>query len=390
MLGGTLKSAKFSLNFLFLAAFACQMLVGVVGIAVPIYANLLGASPLLVGLIGSAGGLIYSFMPLISGILCDKMGRKFFISASLFFYGAACLLYSLVQKPLMFIPIKILEWVSIANFWPSVESLIADLTPERLEDALKKFNISWGSAVIIGPLLGGALISEFSITAPFLFSMFVAFLFGALSILTVKEPSRILDTDVQSSERFEIDDERSGESIVTVLAMIFLFSSIGGILMFLFPSYATDLGISAFEIGVITFASGATRTITFYQATRIEARINKTGMFLLGSLTLGLASLITFYSNNTLSFLMSFLIFGFGGGISYAASIASVLRWRRSSRGYAAGMFESLIGVGYFVGPLIGGFLSEFAGNAPYLYGFFLSLVVLLLQLIWKHRAPND
>jgi len=137
MWGGVLKS-KFSLNFLFLVAFVCQMLAGIVGIAVPIYANLLGASPLLIGLIGSAGGLIYSFMPLISGILCDKMRRNLFISASFFSYGASCLLYSLVQNPLMFIPIKILEWVSIANFWPAVESLIADLTPERLEDALKK------------------------------------------------------------------------------------------------------------------------------------------------------------------------------------------------------------------------------------------------------------
>jgi len=242
--------------------------------------------------------------------------------------------------------------------------------------------------VIIGPLLGGILISEFSFTAPFLFSMFVAFLFGVFSILIVKEPRRILDMDVHSNESFEIDDERSGGSIVIVLAMIFLFSSIGGILMSLFPSYATDLGISAFEIGVIAFASSATRAITFYQATRIEARINKTGMFLLGSLALSLASLITFYGNNTLAFLTGFLIFGFGGGISYAASIASVLKWRKSSRGYAAGMFESLIGVGYLVGPLIGGFLSEFAGNAPYLFGFFLSLAVLLLQLIWKRRAP--
>jgi len=290
----------------------------------------------------------------------------------------------------MFIPIKILEWISIAAFWPAVESLIADLTLEGLEDALKKFNISWGAAVIIGPLLGGALISELSIAAPFIFSMFVAFIFGALSVLMVREPERILNADKRSEESLEIDDERDEGSIVAVLAMIFLFSSLVGILTFLFPSYATDLGISAFEIGVIAFAFGVTRTITFYQAPRIEARIKKTGMFLLGSLTLGLASLITFYSNNTLSFLTSFLIFGFGGGISYAASIASVLKWRKSSRGYAAGMFESLIGVGYFVGPLIGGFLSEFADNAPYLYGFFLSLAVLLLQLIGKRRASYN
>lgn len=386
---GTLRSEKFSLNFIFLAAFACQMIVGVVSIAVPIYANMLGASLFIVGLIGSAGGLVYSFMPLVSGILCDRIGRKNFISASLFSYGASCLLYSLVQEPLMFIPIKILEWISVAAFWPAVESLIADSALERLEDALKKFNISWGSAMVVGPLLGGILIDELSIKAPFVFSMLILISFGVLSILVVREPPKLLDAEKGSGENREMDGERDG-SIVTALATIFLFSSIVGILMSLFPSYARDLGISAFEIGVMAFTFGVARAVTFYHATRIEERIKKTGMFLAGSLTLGFASLITFYSSTALLFLICFLIFGFGAGISYAASITFVLKWRKSSRGYAAGVFESLIGVGYFLGPLIGGFLSEFAGNVPYIYGFLLSIIVFLIQLMRRHRFSRD
>ena len=378
-------NVKLSLNFIFLTAFAIQMIVGVIGIAVPIYANVMGASLFLVGIIGSAGGAVYSFMPMVLGALCDRMGRKIFISASLFSYGVSCLLYSLIEEPLMLIPIKIMEWISVAAFWPSVESFIADSAPTRLEEALKKFNLSWGSAMFIGPLVGGALISELSVKTPFVLSMFVTFFFGVLSALIVKEPERALDEVSQSARSLEAIKEDDG-SIVTALASIFLFSSTTGILVSLFPSYATDLGISAFEVGIITFAFGAMRTITFYQANRIEKYIKKTGMFLVGSLTIGLASLATFYSNNTSSFLMCFLIFGFGTGVSYAASIASVLKWRRSSRGYAAGVFESLIGVGYFVGPLIGGFLSELAGNVPYIYGFFLSLAILSIQLRRKHR----
>jgi len=376
---------KFSLSFIFLAAFAYQMIVGVVGIAVPIYANMLGASLFIVGIIGSAGGLVYSFMPLVSGILCDRIGRKLFISVSLFSYGVSCLLYSLVQEPLMFIPIKILEWISVATFWPAVESLIADSATEELEDALKKFNISWGSAMVVGPLMGGILIDELSVMAPFFFSMLISFFFGMLSIIVVREPRKPLDAEKDSRGKLKMNGERDG-SIVVALVTIFLFSSIVSILMSLFPSYARDLGISASEIGVIAFTFGATRVVTFYQAPRIEARIKKTGMLLIGSLVLGFASLATFYSGNTLSFLMCFLFFGFGTGISYAVSIALVLKWRKSSTGYAAGVFESLIGTGYFLGPLIGGFLSKFASNLPYIYGFFLSLIVFLIQLWYRRR----
>ena len=363
------------------------MIVGVVGIAVPIYANMMGASLFLVGIIGSAGGLIYSFTPFISGLLCEKIGRKRFISASLFSYGLSCLLYSLVDEPLMLIPIKFLEWISVAAFWPSVESLIADSATGRLEDALKKFNISWGVAMIVGPLLGGALISKFSIISPFILSMFIAFSFGSLSILIVKEPNRKLDSDESSSETENGGDERL---IVTALASIFLFSSTTGILMSLFPSYAMNLGISAFEIGVISFAFGAMRAAAFYQANMIETYVRKTGMFILGSLTMGAASLATIYSNSTPSFLMCFLIFGFGAGISYAASIASLLKWRRLSRGHAAGVFESFIGVGYFLGPLIGGILSNFAAYAPYIYISLLSFAVLLVQLTLTRKPSQD
>ena len=376
---------RFSLSFIFLAAFAYQMIVGVVGIAVPIYANMLGASLFIVGIIGSAGGLVYSFMPLVSGILCDRIGRKLFISVSLFSYGVSCLLYSLVQEPLMFIPIKILEWISVATFWPAVESLIADSATEELEDALKKFNISWGSAMVVGPLMGGILIDELSVMAPFFFSMLISFFFGMLSIIVVREPRKPLSAERDSRGKLKMNGEYDG-SIVVALVTIFLFSSIVSILMSLFPSYARDLGISASEIGVIAFTFGATRVVTFYQAPRIEARIKKTGMLLIGSLVLGFASLATFYSGNTLSFLMCFLLFGFGTGISYAVSIALVLKWRKSSTGYAAGVFESLIGTGYFLGPLIGGFLSKFASNLPYIYGFFLSLIVFLIQLWYRRR----
>ena len=89
-------------------------------------------------------------------------------------------------------------------------------------------------------------------------------------------------------------------------------------------------------------------------------------------------------------FSLCFLIFGFGNGISYAASILSVLgRWR-GSRGYAAGIFESLIGVGYFIGPLVGGIVSELSLEAPYLFSFVLSLVVILIQVVSFIKKPRN
>jgi MFS family permease len=109
-------------------------------------------------------------------------------------------------------------------------------------------------------------------------------------------------------------------------------------------------------------------------------------MFLLGSLVLAGASIVTFSSTNIFLFLLSFFIFGFGSGVTYSNCIFFILNLWGKKKGYAAGVFESIIGLGYFVGPLVGGAISEFSPNLPYLYGSGLSLVVFFLHLILKNK----
>jgi len=364
--------------FFFAAAFLVQMIVGVIGITVPIYADFLGASPFLLGAIGASGGLIYSFMPLVSGILSDKFSRKAFISISMASYTLACLLYALSEDPFMLMFIKILEWSSIAAFWPALEALIADSSEEKLEDALKKFNIAWGSAMIIGPTIGGALI-EYSVKAPFLFSLMITLLLGLLNLVFVKEPHRKPEATI--GENPSLGDDSAQYPVLNALLSIFLFSSLVGIINSLFPAYATNLGIHPYKVGLIMFMLGASRTVTFYKAYKIKTKLRETGMFLSGSSTLAIASFLIANSYDPLEFTLCFLILGFGAGISYAASISHLLRKWGSTRGYAAGLFESLIGTGYFIGPLIGGIVSEYASNAPYILGSLLSLVVFAIQL---------
>ncbi len=237
-------------------------------------------------------------------------------------------------------------------------------------------------------MLGGGLISIWSAKAPFYFSLIVSWFFGLLSLVLIAEPSRRHVTRTEETIESRDATENQGQ-ILTVLTSIFLFSSIVRIILSLFPSHAVDLEISPFEIGLITSIFGASRVVTFYQANRIEARLGELRMFPLGTAVLAIGSLLAFYSSSVPSFMFCFLIFGFGAGVSYAASISSILRRWRSSRGYAAGVFESLIGLGYFAGPLVGGLVSEYAPNAPYLYGPVLSLLVLFTQLILRGRVST-
>jgi DHA1 family quinolone resistance protein-like MFS transporter len=134
---------------------------------------------------------------------------------------------------------------------------------------------------------------------------------------------------------------------------------------------------------------GVARVITFYSSSKIEKRLSKKGMFIAGSSILAVASFLIANSSMFLSFAICFLIFGFGSGILYSASISSILRRWSFSRGYAAGLFESLIGVGYFLGPIIGGAVSTYGANAPYIFGSLLGFSALSIQLILNMKLKR-
>jgi len=366
-----------SLRFLFASVFFMQMLTGVVGLTVPIYAASLGASPLLVGVIGATGGLTYSFMPLAAGMLSDKIRRKIFVLTAMILYGLSCGFYILTENTTMLIPVKALEWVAVAIFWPSTEALITEFSGEKLEQNLKKFNLSWGSATIIGPIIGGSLISLSGIKAPFLLSSAVSFVLALLATMALKEQRK----NMQKPKQETPNHKNSAETIAPAVVSIILFSFIAGIIYNLFPAQATNLNMPAYEIGLIIFANGLFRLAAFTQAYKIEEKIGKSRMFLVGALALALASALTAASSTALFFALAFSIFGLGMGILYAASIAHILKNRSHATGYAAGLFESLIGVGNFLGSSTGGIASEyFSSNTPYILSLLISLAAALYQ----------
>jgi len=240
---------QISLRFLYVSTFLAQMIMAAVALAVPIYANLLGAEPILLGGIGAAGGLTYTFVPLLSGMLSEKLKLKILISASMISYGFSCILYSLIQDPSYLLLVKALEWVSMATFWPSAEALLADTGEENLEEILRTFNVSWGSGLVIGPMVGGLLITGYGIKAPFFFAQVTSFSLGIIGLTLIEERPRESERCIQESPQ---EERRSVSrySIVTAFSSVLLTYTIGGIILSLFPAYAVGLGISAYEIGL--------------------------------------------------------------------------------------------------------------------------------------------
>jgi len=378
------KHSAYSLNILYAASWTVQACAGLIGIAVPIYAYLLGASPFFLGLIGAAGGITYSIMPIIFGKFSDRLVRKRAVLTSMAFSALACILYTLSQDFVTLIFIRLIEAASQALFWPSVEAMIAEgVGKGTLEKALSKFNVSWGSAMTVSPLVGGLLMSLFNNVKAPIYASLMGVILTFLMILFVHSTPVNREAEAPP-EVFRVKDQAS---VLVALISAFSFGFVTGIIFAFFPAFGISLNMQPFEIGAVLFTFGLFKTLIFSQATKIEAKLKAGPIFLLGSVIASFSLIIIALGSTTPIFLFSLAGFGLGTGLAYSESIFLTLRGAGSSRGFAAGAFESFIGLGYFLGPLMGGLISEASLRAPYMLGALVSIAVFFAQFLFIKKA---
>jgi len=132
--------------------------------------------------------------------------------------------------------------------------------------------------------------------------------------------------------------------------------------------------------------SGLAQTITILLSSRLQSKLGTEKMLLLSALFLCTSLTIIGFTLAIPIFMVGFLVFGFGQGMAYSTAILLVLKGSGSRRGKAAGMFEGILGVGFFAGPLIGGVLFQVGGSYPYFLGAFVSLLMVTSQLFLMLR----
>jgi len=385
-----LTKIRSHLIVLCVSVFLNQMCLGVVFIATPILALEMKASPFLIGLIGAGGGAAYAVMTRIFGSASDRFSRKKLLFVAAVVQAFSMLLSFSSRDPYQLIFARLVLSIGAALFWPLSEAYIGDLAgADQLGRVLIGYNVSWGSATIVGPQLGGLLITWFFIRSPFL----VAFTFFSLAAVLL-----LIGTKVNIDKSHRIPHLNEGGKLVQEgskvfpLIYAFLYGFNGAILNALFPAYATQLGVSADLIGRMFLLSGLTQTLMFFLANRLQSKLGERVMLLLSPFFFICSLTMIGLTLATPLFFLGFVIFGLGQGMAYSAALFLVLKGSGSRRGKAAGLFESTLGIGFFTGPLVGGAIYEIGGAYPYIFGALVSFSIMAshLFILMLKRARTD
>ncbi|MFQ5882601.1 MAG: MFS transporter [Candidatus Methylomirabilales bacterium] len=328
----------------------------------PRFAQDLGASPELLGLIVAASTVTGIFIKLPAGALSDILGRRRMMLLGCLFFAGPPFLYPFVSNPIQLLLLRFLHGFATAIFSPVASAYVADLFEKGRGEKLGWFAAANDVGATLGPLLGGFILFY---TASYATTYLLVGLLGILPFLMVlrlpKEPTPSpLRRESRRWKKFRagLGEVLSSPSVLIASSMeAAMYVGYGTFLGF-FPPYAKNIGLNDAQIGLVLGAQLGTTMLAKPIAGRLSDRIGRKPMILLGLL---LCTIALPFVPQTTAFNLLFLLSGlFGLGVaivtpSTTALVADLVK--AGQMGSAMGVFGTIWDTGEASGPILAGFL---------------------------------
>lgn len=373
----------------FFTDFSTEMILGILPFFIVVG---LGASRAVLGTIeGSAELVSYAFR-IISGSLSDKTTkRKPFIIAG---YGLSTIskpFFSLSSGWIDSFTVRATDRIGKGLRTPPRDALIADSI--SLQNAGKAFGFHRTldqAGAIVGPVVAFALLQFIDIRGVFLVSLIPGAIAVLVLIFVVKEVAikKQPTPNIFANMRQVLHANRP---FVTLLVISCIFS-LGAFNFSFVLLRASDIGIEKNFIPIVYAVINIAHTIIGIPSGFLADRIGKEKVLLISYGVFVISSiLMVVLSGNALYAYLLAGIFGVYMGISETVQRAVIPRYVPSElRGTAFGLFNIVIGSGFFVGNILFGFLWDKSGlSSAVMYSVILTLTAMCGMVGFLKKYPE-
>ena len=352
---------------------------GLHGPILPIFAkNVIGASYTELGLIGLTNFLPYMFIPLFVGILLDRFNNGWLLAIGVVVNSVSIYLLSIAQSVPELMGFRVMTGIAHAFFWPPSESIISHESKgiDRVKN-IGKFTGFFVSGFMIGPLLGTILLENFDATYRFLFQI-TSYILATALISTIFLSKRKVQ---QKKRNFSIKAITALKRFPNVIALLIYSTAAFGMILTIFPAFLNDKSFSAMQIELLFFVFGISRIVTLIFTSRLARTTSLT--LIVSTLTIALGLLTAFVADSFLTFSVALILMGFGFSIFFPLTLEIILsKTRKDVSGKIIGGYETVFGIGWTLGPIIAGVISQNYGKeAPYLLFFIIGLLVAIYSI---------
>ena len=352
---------------------------GMHGPILPVFAkNVIGASYAELGLIGLTNFLPYMFIPLLVGILLYRFNSGYLLSIGVMINSASIYLLSVAESVPEIMGFRVMTGIAHAFFWPPCESIISNASSgiQRVRN-ISMFTGFFVAGFMIGPLLGTIVLEDLESSYRFLFQIASYILVSAILFSILVSRGRVRNPH----ETFSFSSIKQMAKFPEVIVMLIYCTASFGMILTVFPAFLNDRSMSIIEIEILFFIFGMSRIVSLALAGKFARRTSMTLIAATLAVAFGLA--IAFVSDSFIEFALALLLMGFGFSIFFPLTLEIILsKTRKEISGTIIGAYETTFGIGWAVGPVTAGLISQFAGNSvPYLMFFVLGLGVTVFSI---------
>ena len=362
----------------------------------PFFAEDLGASPFVVGLILASFSLFQFISAPIMGRLSDFYGRKPLLILSQLSTFISFLILGFANSLWMIFLSRIVDGLLGSNF-TIAQAYLTDLSSK--EDRSKVFGLSgaaFGFGFLIGPAIGGSL-SRFGYSLP-------AFLAAGVSLITIITTFIFLPETVKKKENVKFDFKIfntadfkkyfSNSKISLELGQFFAYILTHALWVSSFALYARrQLHLEASDIGyMLAYVGFISVILRGVLLGRIIDFFGERNLKIGGSVFMIIGLVLSVFINQWWMFLVVMTFFAIGSGLLRPIIMADISRSVSfEEQGAIIGFTNSLGSLSRIFGPLIGGFMINnfFPGSLGIIAALVMSAGLVLVIKENNSKKPS-
>jgi len=350
------------------------------------YAESLGASPALVGLVVAVYSLANLGGNLAAGYLADARGRRLPLTIGPLAAAVALVLYAVSQTPGHLLMVRSLHGLAVGLLTPAAFALVADIAPEGGRGrAMGLAGSLIGIAAVIAPATSGLIRARWGFDPVF-------FLVAGLFLVTFVVSLALLRPSLGASrDRDVIRASLSLSRLLPPCTAAFALMAGLGVLTASLPLRLEDLGYGKASAGVMfSVFSLAAVAVMASPLSRLSDRVGPIRPMSVGMLLAGIALALLPLRLWPAATGLVMAVFGLGFGFTFPAANAAVADSAGGARrGMAFAVFYAVFSLGVMAGAAGWGALSDTAsdeGNLAYYLGATLALAAALVVALGARR----
>lgn len=343
------------------------------------YAQSLGASLALVGVIVGAYSALNLFGNLGAGYWIDRAGRKLPLMVGLVVVGTALLFYPLAQDPYALLGLRAIHGLGAALISPASLAYIGDAAKAGARGrAMALYGAAIGLTSMFAPPFGGFIRDRFGYAYVFVIVSAMMFLVAALAYFFVSE-SLQRETQRTTSVLRLLSNRRLLSSYVSAFCLLF---SLGTLIVFL-PLIGQTIDVSSARVGLWFASFGVAAVVVQLALGRLSDRIGREPVIALGLLLVASALVLLPIARDWGAIIGVMALYGIGFGILFPPMTALLAdETDPQTRGTASGIYTAMYSLGAATGTGSAGALVWVQQNAQ-IHPFQIAAVLVLLGLAW-------